>query len=176
MMLSRRKAKAIVTADPVRPPREQRVAQALSSFRSIVGRSKRQLIDVRRQCDISGAQLWALSQVGSAPGLTVMELAGRLSVHQSTTSNLIERLESAGYLRRKRDAGDGRIVRLFCTAAGLRLLKRVPVPVRGILPQVIERLSDDELSLLEAALALLSRELGDLAQRGGRRPLSNILP
>ncbi len=151
------------------------MSRALMSFRSIVGSAKRHFMSVRQRVDISGAQLWALWQTHNAPGLTVMELAGKMSIHQSTTSNLIEKLEVAGYLRRTRDTRDRRVVRLFCTPAGARILKKAPAPLNGILPEAISRLSDEELILLEKALALLSREVGDSESRAGARPLSDLL-
>ena len=109
---------------------------------------------------LSGAQMWALWHVQSSPGCTVLELTDKLSLHQSTTSNLVEKLESSGCLTRTRDEADRRVVRLFVTKLGAKVLKQAPDPSSGTLPEAIARLSPNELAALETALKSLSRELG----------------
>lgn len=142
--------------------RDQRVRRAIVSFRRVVTSVKRHLMakDGYGEGSPSGAQLWALSQVQSSPGLTVLELTDKLSLHQSTTSNLVEKLESSGFLRRQRDDQDRRVVRLFVTRQGTKVLKQIPDPASGKLPEVLNRLSSQELTALEIALQSLSRELG----------------
>ena len=61
---------------------------------------------------ISGAQLWALIEVRDHPGLTVSDVARRLSVHLSTASNLLDKLESRSLVKRTRNLRDQRIVQI----------------------------------------------------------------
>jgi DNA-binding MarR family transcriptional regulator len=142
--------------------RDLRVRRAVLNFRKVVTSVKRHLMakDSHGEGTPSGAQLWALWHVQSHPGLTVLELTDMLSLHQSTTSNLVEKLESAGYLRRQRDTADKRVVRLFVSKTGAKVMKQAPDPASGKLPEVLNRLSPQELAALELALHSLSRELG----------------
>jgi len=139
------------------------------SFRRVLTTVKRHLMakDGHGEGSPSGAQLWALWHVQSSAGLTVLELTDKLSLHQSTTSNLVEKLETSGLLRRQRDVHDKRVVRLFVTKAGTRVLKQAPDPASGKLPEALSRLSAQELSALELALQSLSRELG-VTNKGSR--------
>ena len=144
-------------------PQDKRVHKALMSFRRIMTSAKRHLsarVEEAKGSTLSGAQLWALWHVKDSPGLTVLELTHKLSVHQTTTSNLIEKLESAGCLRRERDPNDKRVVRLFATSAGAKILKSAPDVSGGSLSAAFNRLSGKELAALELALDSLSRELG----------------
>lgn len=153
--------------------RDIRVRRAIVNFRKVVTSVKRHLMakDGLGEGSPSGAQLWALWHVQSSPGLTVLELTAKLSLHQSTTSNLVEKLETTGYLRRQRDTADKRVVRLFVSRMGARVLKQAPDPASGKLPEVLNRLSPQELAALELALQSLSRELGVTAD-APKRPTS----
>jgi DNA-binding MarR family transcriptional regulator len=85
------------------------------------------------------------------------DLAGHMGVTIATMSLAIDRLEQKGYVRRERDAKDGRRVLLRITAAGLRLreAKSVLDPVR--VEQVLGHLSPGERDQALAGLALLAR-------------------
>lgn len=71
-----------------------------------------------RQWDLSVAQFDALAQVGAREGMTQQELAERLLVTQGNVTQLLDRLEGRGLIRR---CPDGRIKRLVLTEAGRRL-------------------------------------------------------
>lgn len=139
-----------------------RVRRAIVNFRKVVTSAKRHLMvkDGQGAGSPSAAHLLALWHVQSSPGLTVLQLTEKLSMHQSTTSNLVEKLETAGYLRRQRDAADKRVVRLFVSPMGAKIMKQAPDSMSGKLPEVFRRLSRQELAALELALQSLSRELG----------------
>ncbi len=92
---------------------------------------------VRKNLGVSGAQLWALAEIGDARGVTVGALSARLAIHQSTASNLVEALESGGLVERRRNSDDGRVVNLYLTGRGTRLMRNAPKPLRGVLQQAL---------------------------------------
>jgi MarR family transcriptional regulator, organic hydroperoxide resistance regulator len=140
--------------------RQERSKRALDTFRRIVSMAKRHFVHVRTQCDLSGAELWALWQVKQHSGLTVQELANSLSVHRSTASNLAEKLFSGGFVRKRRDTVDRRVVRLFITALGNQILRDAPTDAQGAVPDALNRMSDKELKAVEEALLVLARKIG----------------
>lgn len=99
-----------------------------------------------RTWDISVAQFDVLAQVGAAEGLMQQELADHLLVTKGNISQLLERLERRGLIRR---SPDGRAMRLALTEEGRRLVDEV-VPRQEHL--IAERLSvlcaDDQVALL----------------------------
>ena len=97
-----------------------------------------QNIDTRH--GLSGSQLWALWQISAQPGQRVSELADALHIHPSTASNLLDKLERSGLVRRERRDIDNRVVRLYLSGAGLKLVKEIPGPMKGKLRQALQLL------------------------------------
>lgn len=124
----------------------------LEQFRIIVRSVRRHYQAVERRAGLSGAQLWALAELGARPGLKVGELARAMAVHPSTASNLARRLHSLELVRRERRGRDQRHVQLFTTAKGLRVLARAPQPSIGVLQQALSGLPPGRLAELHRAL------------------------
>jgi len=154
--------------------RDQLVMAVLQDFRLIYKSIKKHFSWVERKTGVGGAQLWALGAVAESPGLRVTELARAMAIHQSTASNLVERLVQADLLRRERDERDQRVVRLHPTARSRKLLQSAPQPVRGVLPDALERMSPADLRRLHG---LLGDMIGGMKvrDRGGRAtPLADL--
>ncbi len=143
------------------------VMQVLKEFRLIFKSVKRHFQWVEKQTGISGAQLWAMAAVVEKPGIRVTELGQTMAIHQSTTSNLVERLVQADLLRRERSNKDQRVVQLYPTAKGTRLVKKAPAPVRGLLMDGLEKLEPRELANLKNALAKLIDRMDARKVAGG---------
>ena len=99
---------------------DEAIAQPLSikvlkKFRLIFGSVRQHFREVEQTCGVSGSQLWILQEVSNTPGIGVSELAGRLSIHQSTCSQLVEKLVGRGLLIKERSVEDQRRVGLLLT-------------------------------------------------------------
>ncbi len=136
----------------------------LGKFREVFRVAKLHFAAVNRAVGVSAAELWALSELKQQPELRVSDLAARLSLRQSTVSNLVEGLVQAKLVTRLRNDPDGRVVRLQLTRAGEKVVSRAPRPARGVLPDALERLPAAELRRLDAQLDLL---LGTMSRRAG---------
>jgi DNA-binding MarR family transcriptional regulator len=127
----------------------------LQLFRTIFASARGHDADIRRVVGIPGSQLWALSEIARADGISVNGLSARMALHQTTASNLINALLERQFIRRTRDAGDQRIARLQVTAAGKRMLARAPRPHAGLLPDALSHLDAKQLTELSQSLKLL---------------------
>ena len=125
----------------------------LEQFRIIVKSIRRHYQDVERRAGLKGAQLWALAQVAEKPGSKVGDLAKAMALHQSTASNLLRALERQGLVTRERQARDQRQVKLFATRKGLRVIRKAPRPLIGVLQQALSELPAARLHALHAELA-----------------------
>jgi DNA-binding MarR family transcriptional regulator len=67
---------------------------------------------------LSGSEARALIELVKARGIAQGELAGLLGLEKSTVSRLAAGLERKGWIRRGRDEGNQRYVRLYLTAEG----------------------------------------------------------
>ena len=129
----------------------------LKKFRQIFRAAKLHFRQVERSAGVSGAQLWLLAELFERPGSRVKDLAASMALHQSTVSNLLEALSRRKLLVRKRDEVDQRVVRVFLTVAGERLVRKAPGPARGVLPDALEALPPAALRRLDQSVAVLLR-------------------
>lgn len=146
----------------------------LRQFRELFRVSQQHFQRVEASCGLSGAQVWAMAELNASPGLKISELARALSVHLSTASNLVDRLEAKALVRRERNKQDQRIVRVIVTSKGQQMLQRAPGPAAGIIPDALNRMS-------LVALSNLNRDLGALLEltlvrdrRARLRPLADL--
>lgn len=135
--------------------RDSLESRILQSFRTVVASARDYDAEVRTRTGISGSQLWALSEISRDGGMSVNAVAARLSLHQTTASNLVNALRERRLIRRARDESDQRIVRLYATADGMRLLLRAPRPYAGLLLDALRRLGPLELSRLSRSFTAL---------------------
>jgi len=70
------------------------------------------------EAQLTPPQIHAVMWLGQDGPLTMGELAARLGVTEKTITGLVDRLETAGYLARERDAADRRVVRARLTEHG----------------------------------------------------------
>lgn len=108
---------------------------------------------------IGGAQIWALSLIAAAPSCGINALTQAMDVHQSTASNLVRSLIKNGYVVSEKSKLDKRAVELFALPEGIRLLKKIPNPYAGLLPQALEELDAETLNNLHKSLSKLIERL-----------------
>lgn len=143
----------------------------LQRFRVLIRAAQKHSQWIEKQSGISGAQLWALQELSETQGLRIGELAERMALHQSTASNLLDRLEQLGLVRRDRNHRDQRIVHVSLTADGLKKLNSAPSPSRGLLPEALRQMADGDLALLQQQLDRLLMQAKDLDEGFGMLPM-----
>jgi len=153
---------------------EQISLQALKKFRIIYGAVRQHFTDIEQTCGITGSQLWILQEVGKAPGIGVSELAGILSVHQSTCSQLVDKLVARELITKERSKEDQRRVGLTLTTESKAILKSAPGPAEGVLPEALSSLPTEALEELDILLEMLVGQLKTKNAKLAGQPLSEI--
>ncbi|MCU0774717.1 MAG: MarR family winged helix-turn-helix transcriptional regulator [Ideonella sp.] len=148
-------------------------AQVLRQFRIVFNAVKTHFQQVERRVGLGGAQVWALSVIRDRPGLGVKGLAGAMDVRQPTASNLVRSLVRSGLIEVRRDGSDRRSVQLHLLPEGHRLLRRVPGPYRGVLPDALKALPPEALARMQADLAALIGHLNP-DPRAAQVPLAEM--
>lgn len=146
----------------------------LKQFRIIFGSVRQHFRAIEKACGVSGAQVWVLAVLQETPGIKVSQLAEKISIKPSTASNLLDKLETAGLLRRVRSQSDQRIVQLFITEQGQALLARAPQPLIGLLPHALAKLPESTLKQLQQDLDLLLLQMGTDSKDTAHQPLSEL--
>lgn len=140
----------------------------LKKFRIIYGSVRQHFRDVEQSCGITGSQLWIVHEIAGEPGIGVSELAIRMSIHQSTCSQLVEKLTVRGLVSKERSMEDQRRVGLYLTETANELLKQAPGPAEGLLPEALQSLPvpvlvslDDSLREVVGQLRMRDDKLAD---------------
>jgi len=118
--------------------------------------------NLRRETDALGVtshQATLLALVDAQPGLSLRELADAEGISAPSLSGHVDRLETAGLLRRVRSQDDRRRVGLELTPDGRAILKRVRARRTTWLADRLAHLSDEDRERVEAALPALRRML-----------------
>jgi DNA-binding MarR family transcriptional regulator len=110
--------------------------------------------DLREDTGLRLSDFDVLAQLAEAGGeLRMTDLAARTLLSRSGLTRRVARLVDQGLVCRANVAGDGRGVLVALTEAGVaRLTETVPVHLRGVSKLFVERLTDQELTVLETAL------------------------
>ena len=74
--------------------------------------------------DLTQKQVSALWLVSDHPGISQIELGGRLRMDRATTMTIVNRMQDRGYMRREQSDSDRRKQALFLTDAGADALAK----------------------------------------------------
>ncbi len=130
-------------------------------LRPVLLRLGRALRKEAHELGITGGQAALLGAIKAYPELGIRELAAREGISAPAMSRYIDRLEAAGYLNRRRDAVDGRRVRLALTPKGVTITRSLRLRRTAWLAARVNSLSPEELAAIDAAIEPLLRLVGE---------------
>ena len=145
--------------------------EVLKLFRVIFKVAQQHANYIEANCGISNAQLWAILKISQNPGMRVSELAQALSIHQTTASNLLDKLSLQGLIKRERISDDQRVVSLFITDVGRQILLKSPQPAQGLLQNALFNLPNSTIVSLESNLNELIKLMGAGSLESAMEPL-----
>jgi len=152
----------------------QLTLDVLKQFRLIYGSVRHHFRQIEATCNVSGSQLWMLHELQEAPGIGVSDLANRLSIHQTTCSQLVEKLVARGYVVKTRSEQDQRRVGLKITRSAAKVLEDAPGPAEGLIPEALMGLAEPTLKSLMANLGELIDGLHLRDHQAADRPLADL--
>jgi len=106
---------------------------------------------------LSDHQASILDHLDEVEPTSLMVLARHLGVTPSTMSITVDRLVRGGYVSRGRAAGDGRVVALRLTEAGVRIRREKSVLDPALVRSMLSRLTPEELERALNGLGILAR-------------------
>lgn len=119
----------------------------------------------RTRLGISAVQLVVLMHLAHKDGLRHKELAAAIGTQPAAVTGLIDRMESAGLVRRRPDKDDARAQRLHISAAGRRAVDAARPMIAAANQMLADRFTPDELAIAARFL----RTVGEL-------PLDDLMP
>ncbi len=150
--------------------------EALKRFRVIFKAVQNHSQWVETNCGVSSAQFWFMWELLKSPGMRVTEIAKAMAIHQSTASNLLEKLVKKGLVKRERNCKDQRVVSLYLTEAGDETLRQAPLlPARGVLQQALFNLPEEKLVALCGNLDALIEKMGFRDEQADMQPINPLV-
>lgn len=122
-----------------------------------------------KQFDLTVPRYYALTHVAAEPGLSPSLLSRYMFCDKSNITRLIKSLEIEGLMERRPHDVDGRIYRLYLTAAGEA---RLQVATRAHHRYVEQRLTGLDESVTGPMLSVLEELNNDLRDKLDNRPRS----
>jgi len=135
--------------------RDVAISEVMQSLRRIFKAIQDYSHEVSSKFGITGPQLWALKTISQNESLSLRDLSERMYLHPSTITGVVDRLERKGYVTRKRDQVDRRVIYVQLTAEGRKLSKKAPNPAQGKLIYGLKNLKKGELKLIYGSVQKL---------------------
>jgi DNA-binding MarR family transcriptional regulator len=121
-----------------------------------VAQSYRTLSDeLMEQIDMHRAQAMLLCRLFVEEGQTQSEIADQLAVQGATVTNMLQRMEEAELVSRRRDSEDNRLMRVSLTETGREKEQSIMTQFLKIEAAIFEGFSPDERELLRRLLRRL---------------------
>ena len=114
-----------------------------------------------REMGVSAGTWFTLALLAREDGMSQGELGQRFDVDPSRVTRLAKRLEKEGLLRRERDPGDNRVVRMYLTDKGRGLIEGLSGRRERFDRRIGAVLSPDELGELRRMLGALAEAAED---------------
>ena len=130
-----------------------------NELRPVLLRLARELRREIHSLGVTGGQVSILAAIKHEPGITASAVAERERVSAPAMSNHVARLEKANLIERTREGVDRRRVGLTLTAEGEKVLRSVRQKRTAWLAARLDRLTNDERALVEAAIPALEKLL-----------------
>ena len=105
------------------------------------------------ELDLTQKQVSALWLVHDNPGISQIDMGGRLRMDRATTMTIVNRLQERGYVRRERSTSDGRKQALYVTEAGSAALAEAKRCIGEHEAWLKSRFSAEEIDKLVEMLA-----------------------
>ncbi len=131
--------------------------EILITIRKIVRSINLESKKIQKAHGVSIPQILCLSYLHASPNFqsTQGEIRQFLNLNSSTTSGIIDRLETKGYLARLPKQGDKRVVNIVLTNNGATLLDQVPPLLHDQLSSKLKLLPDNKLLQIQESLNTL---------------------
>lgn len=136
--------------------------------------SRRRTKDEARKHDLTSAQLAVMKLLANTGELSLTALSESMQVRNSTVTGIIDRMESAGLVKRVRSETDRRMVLVRLTSQGRKLVRSISIEPMAAFRRALQTLTPHERKTLLRILCKLERHVRiDLARNHGNKNKNN---
>jgi MarR family transcriptional regulator, organic hydroperoxide resistance regulator len=111
------------------------------------------------QIGMHRAQATLLCRLFDHDGMTQSEIAEQLSVQGATVTNMLQRMDEAGLVTRRRDPEDNRLVRVYLTGTGRRQERAITEQFMKVEEAIFDGLGPQDRTVLRRVLKQMLRNM-----------------
>lgn len=146
--------------------KREQIADIEKELRYIAGIIKHKGREILANYPITTPQFIALQFLLEHGDLTLGELSNKINHAFSTTTDLVDRMEKNGIVKRVKDSKDRRVVRIHLLEKGEKIIQEVVEKRQEYLGDVLINLSDREREQLSRQLHLLHKSMKNITDKG----------
>ncbi|WP_139999915.1 MarR family winged helix-turn-helix transcriptional regulator [Paenibacillus paridis] len=129
------------------------------SLDRISSQMRRNYSESLRELNLYVGQDNLLYRLWLGDGVTQMQLCEHLKCEPPTVTNMVKSLEQNGFIYRKRDVDDGRIMRIFLTDKGKELEKPVEIKWREQQEKLLQSISMEDRLIVRKLMQQMERNI-----------------
>lgn len=129
------------------------------SLDKVSSRMRRDYSESLREIDLYVGQDNLLARLWAGDGITQMQLVDHLKCEPPTVTNMVKSLEQNGFIIRKRDEQDGRVMRIHLTDKGKEIEKPVDFKWKQQQEKLLNGISPEERLVLRDLMKRMERNL-----------------
>lgn len=129
------------------------------SLDKVSSQMRRDYSENLRELNLYVGQDKLLARLWSGDGVTQMQLCEHLMCEPPTVTNMVKSLEQNGFIYRKRDEQDARVMRIFLTEKGKELEKPVDFKWKQQQEKLLHSISPEDLLLLRKLMKQMEKNL-----------------
>ena len=101
---------------------------------------------------------YALVNIGKE-GIPATKIAPLMGMTSSSLSRLLKTMESDGFIYRKPDKADRRVVRIFLTKKGLKMREKIKNVVLAFNFELLEKISPEEMAVFSRVTYIIKEQV-----------------
>lgn len=125
-----------------------------------LSRSIHSISDIKfKELKLQKGQFIYLTRICENPGINLIDLTILLKMDKTSTTKAIQKIEAEGYIERKKDLIDKRVVRLYPTEKGLKSYDNIINEENKNIAICLKDFSDDEKNIVTELITKMSRNI-----------------
>ena len=125
----------------------------------ISSRTRRDCSESLRELNLYVGQDNLLARLWSSDGITQMQLCEHLKCEPPTVTNMVKSLEQNGFIHRKKDAQDARVMRIYLTDKGKEIEESVDFKWKQQQNKLLHDISKEERLILRELMLRMEKNL-----------------
>ena len=129
------------------------------SLDRISSKMRRDYSESLRELNLYVGQDNLLGRLWAGDGITQMQLREHLKCEPPTVTNMVKSLEQNGFIHRKKDAKDARVMRIYLTDKGKEIKEAVDFTWKQQQNKLLHDISEEERLILREMMLRMEKNL-----------------